>query len=310
MYFPPTTPVPSVPSFSRHPEAREPAPSQPEPREPRTAHVRLYGRILGDHDDDARQGESFRARYAVTAIRNAGTVDELHVHIDSPGGNFDGACAIIDALAARRERIVCHVEGLCWSAAFAIMAECKRRGEARSNVHSNFLVHDVHVAGCIAATRKESEWAAQHLARCFPEISVKTLAAWMDNRGGKGVHFCSAEAMRREIIDRWEFGPVRTYQPIADADRPFEHTGAHAPLACQCGECRLARSAPATIANRKREPIALPPRPVAGRFSLFALSVADLVARPASGPHDLWRETMKSHARGRLSAKLREFVEQ
>jgi ATP-dependent protease ClpP protease subunit len=261
---------------NEHGEDYQPAATAP----PRQTVLQLFGPILADGET----GKGFTAGQVIDALNSIrpGTVDEIVLQIDSTGGSFEATQRIIDALAERPEKKIGIVVGVCFSGAFLIFMACDER---QAIVNASLMMHDAHVAGCIALTRTDSAWAAAHIAKRLPEIPKTTIQTWCDARAGAGVYFGAVQAEKLGIVHRWTVGQLRSYRPVADHERPFKHSGAYNPAACQCAECRAKRaSTPEPVAKTKPEPIALPPIPTNLRGGFLLVSKSQLIPAPASGP--------------------------
>lgn len=75
----------------------------------------------------------------IEAINQAGDVQMLNVHINSPGGDVFEGRAIMAALAAFRGKTVAHIDSLCASAATSIALACN---EIRMAEGAFFMIHN------------------------------------------------------------------------------------------------------------------------------------------------------------------------
>lgn len=75
----------------------------------------------------------------IEAINQAGDVQTLNVHINSPGGDVFEGRAIMAALSAFRGKTVAHIDSLCASAATSIALACN---EIRMAEGAFFMIHN------------------------------------------------------------------------------------------------------------------------------------------------------------------------
>ena len=75
----------------------------------------------------------------IEAINQAGDVQTLNVHLNSPGGDVFEGRAIMAALAAFRGKTVAHIDSLCASAATSIALACN---EIRMAEGAFFMIHN------------------------------------------------------------------------------------------------------------------------------------------------------------------------
>jgi ATP-dependent protease ClpP protease subunit len=243
---------------------------EPEPPPVRRTDIKLYGPIRrADEPGD----DGFRAASIVAQIQASPAGSEIHLHINSQGGDFEATRQIIDALAGRPEKKIAHIEGIAWSGAFLIAMTCDTR-EAEAG--ARMMMHAPHVSGCINSTTQITEWCVDFLNSRLPQIPRTTIRAWLtrNNNQGDGVWFDAKEALRLGIATSvWIDGKARP--EIPPALKPFKP---HGFSECQCPECKARRAKTAG-----RQPIPIPPLPA----SLSLLGGVMLVSKrqnPVCGP--------------------------
>lgn len=119
--------------------ATTPAPSgsqaaQEDPVAPTSATMRLYGPI-----DSWGGFWGVSASEFTAALDEVGAVRELHLRINSPGGEVYEAIAIANALREHPARVVAHVDGLAASAASFIAAAADELVMGRN---AELMIHD------------------------------------------------------------------------------------------------------------------------------------------------------------------------
>lgn len=72
-------------------------------------------------------------------IRNAGPNDEVHIHINSMGGDLHTAIQFLRVLGETQAEVICSVEGACMSAATMIFLSADR---FQITPHSLFMFHN------------------------------------------------------------------------------------------------------------------------------------------------------------------------
>ena len=75
----------------------------------------------------------------IEAINQAGDVQTLNIHINSPGGDVFEGRAIMAAISAFRGKTVAHIDSLCASAATSIALACN---EIRMSEGAFFMIHN------------------------------------------------------------------------------------------------------------------------------------------------------------------------
>jgi len=255
---------------------------------PRQAVLQLFGSLLADGES----GSGYTAAAVVAALDGIrpGSVDEIIFKIDSSGGDVAGCKRIIEAMEKRKEKFTGLVVGQCYSAAFLVFMTCHER---RAIVDSTLMMHAAHSAGCIEATRTETEWSTSHIAKRLPHLSKSTIKTWCDAHAGRGVYFGAVQAEKLGIVHRWVLGDLRSYRPVADNERPFHHEGGYAPSACQCADCRAKRGS-AAAPRAGHEPISIPPLPE----SLQLVHGCCLMRRGSVGAHAVASQSPAEQEKG------------
>jgi ATP-dependent protease ClpP protease subunit len=253
--------------------------------EPAAAPQRININLVGPILDDDETGDGFRASEIVPRIQKAPQECEFHLWINCVGGNFQATRRIIDALSARRELKVAHIDGVAYSGGFLLALAADER---EMTERSRLMTHAVHRAGCIDRTTAETEWCCVFIHRRCPSIPLTRARAWLNrnNSDGDGVWLDAPMAVRLGIITTVlldEKGPAK----VPDALRPFARKHESNFGQCQCAECQRARAGRA-----ESKPVDVPmPQAIAGGFIIA--SVDDLKPRPVSGPQDAVREALR-----------------
>ena len=96
--------------------------------------IYLYGTIGQDYwDEDATTAKDFCQQLSAFAPD-----DEVHIHVNSPGGSFHDGAAIYSAIQQHAGRTVAHIDGLAASAAsFCIMSA----DEVLMSPAANVMIH-------------------------------------------------------------------------------------------------------------------------------------------------------------------------
>ena len=100
------------------------------------AHLYFYGDIVGNSAGKWSNDDICPADVR-DALEKAGDED-LHLHINSGGGDVFAAVAISNMLRSKKGKKVCHVEGVAASAASVIALEC---GEVIMPGNSMLMIH-------------------------------------------------------------------------------------------------------------------------------------------------------------------------
>jgi len=138
----------------------------------RTATLHLYGAIGGFWGE-------IDARDVVPAIR-ALDVDELHVYVNSPGGDVYDGVAIRNALRQHSARVVVHVDGLAASAASFIAVA---GDEVVMGQHSELMIHDAWMltignADMLREDADDLDRLSDNIAAMYAEKAGGTAAEW------------------------------------------------------------------------------------------------------------------------------------
>jgi Clp protease len=280
-----------------------------DPPAPPKSRVSIYlrGRILGDGED----GDGFHAAEIIASLQSVPSgVDEIHFWINSEGGSFPAVQQIIDAMAARPELKVGHVEGIALSGAFLILMACDQREASAS---ARMLMHAPHLDGCIAGTTAETKWCVDFVARRCPNIPRAIIEAWTtrNNGDGDGVSLNGPMAASLGIVHVQWIDGKNSIPEIRQSERPFAHDGRQAGGCCKCAECSRGRSREwdDLVARRERRQaqffasrtITVPKLPAALVGKVFA-SMEDFKPSAIAGPRDAAREALKAEALNRFKA--------
>ena len=154
------------------------------------------------------------------------SVDELHVHINSRGGDVFDGLALYNALARQSYRTVGHVDGVACSIASVILMGCD---EIRMALGSHIMIHNAWSCGCGNASelrevadvldKFDGSLIAIYCARSG--MKEKDVAAAM----AKTTWYTAAEARKAGLADAEDAAPAK---PKAAGDLSVF---AHAPAA-------------------------------------------------------------------------------
>jgi len=150
---------------------------------------------------DAYWGVS--ATSVIEAVTQAAGAEELHVYINSPGGDVFEGRAIMAAIGRFQGKTIAHVDSLCASAATGIALACN---EVEMSDGAFFMIHN---ASCMAWGDKselrdvadllqkvEGSIIADYVAKTGkPEADI---VAWMEAE----TWFSAAEAVENGFVDR------------------------------------------------------------------------------------------------------------
>lgn len=165
-------------------------------------HVNVYSYIVNrkwGKDDPNVSAEAF-----ITDLKALGDVDELNIHINSPGGSVFQGVAMRSAIMnhAAKEKHV-YIEGLCASAATLLAAIPGVK--VHINKGSEYMIHNP--SNYVIGEAKDFENEAQHLrqmeatfqeiysARCGKDLD--TVKDWMD----KTTWFTAEQAVKEGFAD-------------------------------------------------------------------------------------------------------------
>lgn len=102
--------------------------------EEKSAELILYGSIGHDEDWDDISDKAFKQD-----IENLGDVENITLHINSPGGSVFSAVAIANALKRHKAKVVANIDGLAASAATIITSACD---VVRMPKNALFMIHN------------------------------------------------------------------------------------------------------------------------------------------------------------------------
>lgn len=156
---------------------------------------------------DAYWGVS--ATSVIEAVTQAAGAEELHVYINSPGGDVFEGRAIMAAIARFQGKTVAHVDSLCASAATGIALACN---EVEMSDGAFFMIHN---ASCMAwGDKTDLRTTADLLQKVegsiIADYTAKTgkpeaeIVAWMEAE----TWFSAAEAVEHGFVDRLAQAPA------------------------------------------------------------------------------------------------------
>lgn len=145
----------------------------------------------------------------IDAVTQAAGAEELHVYINSPGGDVFEGRAIMAALSRFAGKTIAHIDSLCASAATSIALACN---EVEMSGGAFFMIHN---ASCIAwgdkaALREQADLLQKIEGSIIADYVAKTgkseaeIIAWMDEE----TWFSAAEALENGFIDRITAAPA------------------------------------------------------------------------------------------------------
>ncbi|QYG01867.1 head maturation protease, ClpP-related [Massilia sp. NP310] len=156
---------------------------------------------------DAYWGVS--ATSVIEAVTQAAGAEELHVYINSPGGDVFEGRAIMAAIARFQGKTIAHIDSLCASAATGIALACN---EVEMSDGAFFMIHN---ASCMAwGDKSELREVADLLQKVEGSIiadyvaktgkSEADIVAWMEAE----TWFSAAEAIEHGFVDRLAQAPA------------------------------------------------------------------------------------------------------
>jgi len=156
---------------------------------------------------DAYWGVS--ATSVIEAVTQAAGAEELHVYINSPGGDVFEGRAIMAAISRFQGKTVAHVDSLCASAATGIALACN---EVEMSDGAFFMIHN---ASCMAwGDKTDLRTTADLLQKVegsiIADYTAKTgkpeaeIVAWMEAE----TWFSAAEAVEHGFVDRLAQAPA------------------------------------------------------------------------------------------------------
>jgi ATP-dependent protease ClpP protease subunit len=117
-------------------------------------------------------------------VRDVGSldVDELHVHLNSPGGDVDEGVAIANVLRQHSGRVVVHVDGMAASAASVV---AMAGDEVVMGIGSQLMVHDawgvaIGNSAEITAYARRLDSTSDAIATTYAARTGGTAAEWRD----------------------------------------------------------------------------------------------------------------------------------
>lgn len=142
---------------------------------------------------------------------------EIHLHINSPGGEIWDAMAIVNQLRRHPARVVAVVDGIAASAASVIAATAD---ETVMGVGAQLMIHDAwgiaigDEADMIAAGARLSK-DSNALAQVYAQKAGGTVDEWRDLMRAE-TWFYGAEAVEAGLADRAEGGDASQSQARAE----------------------------------------------------------------------------------------------
>ncbi len=180
---------------------------------------------------DAFFGESVSARDFVREVAGL-DVDEIQLHLNSPGGDVYDAVAIVNTLRQHKARVVVTVDGIAASSASMIAVT---GDELVMAPNSELMVHDAWglVVGNAADLRGAAErldTVCQNMASIYAAKAGGELDAWRDVMRAE-TWYSAEEAVTAGLADRVGTKPKADPKTKASFDlRLFAHAGrANAP---------------------------------------------------------------------------------
>lgn len=188
---------------------------------------------------DAYWGVS--ATSVIEAVTQAAGAEELHVYINSPGGDVFEGRAIMAAIARFQGKTIAHIDSLCASAATGIALACN---EVEMSDGAFFMIHN---ASCMAwGDKTDLRTTADLLQKVegsiIADYTAKTgkpeadIVAWMDAE----TWFSAAEAVEHGFVDRLAQAPAEK----AKADNVW-NLAAYSKAPANIAAPRAAATAPA-----------------------------------------------------------------
>lgn len=145
--------------------------------------LRLYSAIDSWGGDWGTSAAEFAA--ALDKVPDGTT--EIHLHVNSPGGEVYEGLAIMNALRSHPARIIAHVDGLAASAASFIVASAD---EVVMAPHSELMIHEAHGAAVGPADTMRA------MAADLDRISDNLASIYAARAGGDVTHW--RDLMRAE----------------------------------------------------------------------------------------------------------------
>lgn len=261
--------------------------------DPKTAEVWIYDRIGSDFFDEGISAKSFVRQV------NALKVDEIVLHINSPGGDFFDGVTIYNALKDHPATVTAVVDGLAASAASFIAQAGDTR---RMNRAAQMMIHDasggaVGNAGDMADFAKVLGKVSDSIAGIYASRAGGTAADWRKAMRAE-TWYTAAETVEAGLADETADEdsldpPVRNTWDLAI----FNYAGRQAapPPVMPSASARPETPAPAAVALEKgagmtlakyREALAGLPDNASEEDVRNALASAGLIASQSAPPAD------------------------
>lgn len=191
-----------------------------------TAQVYIYDEI-----GESRWGGGLAPKTLIDEI-TALDVDDLTVHINSPGGSAWDGIAIMNALRAHKARVHVVVDGLAASAASIVAMAGDTVTMDRG---SQMMVHDASGgAWGPAETMEETAGILHKLSNSYADVYAKraggTREQWREAMQAE-TWYTAEEAVEAGLADKWDGTPAEDVEPTSAFDLSrFKYKGrAHAP---------------------------------------------------------------------------------
>lgn len=158
------------------------------------------------------------AKEFTTALDEIGAVDQIDLHINSPGGEVWEAVAILNSLRTHPARVVAHVDGIAASAASFLAAGADELVMGRN---TELMIHDAWGIGIgpAAAMRDLADLLdklSDDIASIYAAKAGGTVAAWREHMVAE-TWYSANEAVEAGLADR-----VEGVTADADANNRFD----------------------------------------------------------------------------------------
>lgn len=166
-----------------------------------TATIRLYDPVDSYGEDWGVSAKEFAA--ALDAI--PANVEEIRLHLNSPGGDVFDGIAIVNALRSHRARVVAVVDGIAASAASFIACAAD---ETIMAPNSELMIHDAWGLCVGNATEMKSmaemlDHISDNIASIYAEKAGTDVALWRDAMSTE-TWYSADEAVEAGLADRVE----------------------------------------------------------------------------------------------------------
>lgn len=143
-------------------------------------------------------------------------VEDLHIHINSPGGEVDDGVAIYNAIKRHPANVTVHIDGLAASAASFIAMAGDTVLVARN---AQVMIHDalMFVFGNEAEVRKSADLLGRYsdnIADIYAQKSGGTVESWRALMREE-VWYTGAEAVDAGLADAVDGAPTETEEMVA-----------------------------------------------------------------------------------------------